>query len=350
MIKTETTVSYSFLFKCLNSLQFLLAPSLYISILYFVNPTKTFKKIDWLHFVPFVIYALAENIWYYGKESISTYPLFAITKSVTFLVRDLLPFLTLLYLIKSYTTLLKHKTNLKLISSTINQINLDWLVQFLIILLITVIIWINDALFELPFLTDATSFIYTASIFFLAYFSIKQKAIFAFKEKDIKEISDILEFESNKTEVKVLPGAVNNTAVTGNNIEVPKAVKEKPKLKRLSSEQIETLSIQLSSLMENDKLFLDNDLTLPSVAEKLGISIHEASFLINETTKDNFYTFINKHRVEEAKKLLASSKIDELNILGIAFASGFNSKTTFNTTFKRIVGISPSQYSKEQKK
>jgi AraC-like DNA-binding protein len=54
--------------------------------------------------------------------------------------------------------------------------------------------------------------------------------------------------------------------------------------------------------------------------------------------------------VEEAKKLLVSKKMEELNILGIAFASGFNSKTTFNTTFKRMVGISPSQYSKEQKK
>ena len=66
--------------------------------------------------------------------------------------------------------------------------------------------------------------------------------------------------------------------------------------------------------------------------------------------KTTFYNFINKYRVEEAKKLLASTKMDEFNILGIAFASGFNSKTTFNTTFKKIVGISPSQYSKEKKK
>lgn len=102
--------------------------------------------------------------------------------------------------------------------------------------------------------------------------------------------------------------------------------------------------------MEKERLFLDNDLDLPTVADKLGISIHETSFLINEVTKDNFYNFINKYRVEEAKRLLSSSAIAELNILGIAFASGFNSKTTFNTTFKKFVGISPSQFSKEQKK
>lgn len=353
MTKTETTISNSFLFKSLNSLQFLLAPSLYISILYFVKPTKAFRKVDWLHFVPFTIYIVAENIWNSGKGSISAFSLFAINKDASFLVRDILPFLTLAYLIKSYTALVKHKANLKLISSTINQINLDWLIQFLFILLLTVIIWINDALFELPFLTEATPFVYAASIFFLAYFSIKQKIIFAFKEKDIKDISDVLEDEDYKNEVKIIPDIIeteNYRDVKRDVTVVSESVKEKPKLKRLNAEQVAILSVQLSSLMENDKLFLDNDLNLPAVAEKLGISIHETSFLINEATKDNFYNFINKYRVDEAKKLLASAKMGELNILGIAFASGFNSKTTFNTTFKKFVGISPSQYSKEQKK
>jgi AraC-like DNA-binding protein len=353
MIKIETTISNSFLFKCLNSLQFLLAPGLYISILYFVNPGKTFKKIDWLHFVPFLIYVFAETIWNHGSESISTRTLFTLNKDVSVLVRDILPVIALLYLIKGYVLLEKHKANLKLISSAINQISLDWLVQFLFILSITIIIWMNDALFGLPFLTEATNFVYTISVFFLAYFSIRQKTIFVFKEKDIKEISYLFENEAYKPEIKAIPEVgkgVNQSDATGDITEVPADAKDKPKIKRLSGEQVANLAIQLSCLMERDKLFLDNDLNLPTVAERLGISIHETSFLINETTKDNFYNFINRYRVEEAKKLLASAKMEELNILGIAFASGFNSKTTFNTTFKRIVGISPSQYSKAQKK
>jgi AraC-like DNA-binding protein len=338
---TRTTISNNFLFKCLNSLQFLLAPSFYISILYFVNPNKVFTKTEWFHFLPFIIYVIAEAVWNTGKESISTFTLFTINKDVSILVRNILPVIALVYLIKSYIVLVKHKANLKLISSTINQISLDWLVQFLFILSMSIIIWINDALFGLSFLTGATNLVYTVSVFFLAYFSIKQKAIFAFKEKDIKEISEVLEYQDYKPEEKANSDEVE---VRSNNI----AVKEKPK--RLSTEQVANLAVQLSSLMEQDKLFLDNDLNLPTVAEKLGINIHEASFLINETAKDNFYNFINKYRVEEAKRLLASAKMEQLNILGIAFASGFNSKTTFNTTFKRVVGISPSQYSKEQKK
>jgi AraC-like DNA-binding protein len=345
---SQTTDSNDFLFKVLNCLQFLLAPSFYISILYFVKPNKGFKKIDWLHFLPFVIYVAAEIIWNPGKESISTFTLFTNDKNVSILVRNILPLVALVYLIQCYFILKKHKANLKLISSAINQISLDWLVQFLFILSITLIIWINDALFGLPFLLEATNFIYAIAIFFLAYFSIKQKAIFAFKEKDINQISEVLKYADYTSEIStpsVIEASITNTEIDG--IEVSNA---KPKLKRLSAGQVAELSVRLFSLMENDKLFLNNDLNLPTVAEKLDVSIHEASFLINETAKDNFYNYINKYRVEEAKKLLASTKMEELNIVGIAFASGFNSKTTFNTTFKKLVGISPSQYSKQHKK
>ncbi len=352
LVFTGATISHNLLFKFLSSLQFLLAPSLYTSILYFVNPTKIFRKIDWLHFLPFIIYVVAESVWNQGKDSISTFTLFELNKEVSILVMNILPLIALLYLIKCYLILQKHKVNLKLISSSLNQISLVWLVQFLFILLIVIIIWINDALFGLPFLTGATNFVYAVSIFFLGYYSIKQKAIFAFKERDMKKISEVLEYEHDIAE-DITSQTFAETATTAepkkDAREAVEVIKEKAKLKRLNAEQVTNLSSQLSKLMEQDQLFLDNDLNLPMVAEKLGIGIHEASYLINETTNDNFYNFINRYRVEESKKLLASAKVEELNILGIAFASGFNSKTTFNTTFKKMVGVSPSQFSKEQK-
>jgi AraC-like DNA-binding protein len=99
--------------------------------------------------------------------------------------------------------------------------------------------------------------------------------------------------------------------------------------------------------MTEEKIYLENELNLSKMAEKLGVSVHDTSFLINQTQGHNFYTYVNSFRIEAAKKLLRSSQIKELNILGIAFASGFNSKTTFNTTFKKITGLSPSQYTKQ---
>ncbi|MBC8644955.1 AraC family transcriptional regulator [Flavobacterium lindanitolerans] len=99
--------------------------------------------------------------------------------------------------------------------------------------------------------------------------------------------------------------------------------------------------------MTDEKIFLDNELSLPILADKLKISIHDTSYLINEVTGNNFYNYINSKRVEEAKRLLLSDKSEGLNMLGIAFASGFNSKTTFNTAFKKWAGLSPSQYQKQ---
>lgn len=169
---TQPVLSNVGLLRWLNSLQYLLAPSLYISVLYFVTPAKKFLKKDWLHFMLFAGYVCAENIWQFGATSISTVSLFAINENVSFLVRDLLPFLTLFYLIKCYAALARHRSNLKLIASSVEKANLEWLVQFLYILFFTIVIWINDALLELPYLTASTPSVYGAVIFFMAYFSI----------------------------------------------------------------------------------------------------------------------------------------------------------------------------------
>jgi AraC-like DNA-binding protein/TM2 domain-containing membrane protein YozV len=345
LLVSDAAANNILLFKFVNSVQFLLAPSFYLSVLYFTSPSNKIIKSSWIHFVPFIIYAFAEHIWKYNEVSISTHSVFTFGNSTSFLVRSFLPVMMLPYFVFIFVLLKKHQANVKRIASNVNQINLNWLIQFLYILAITLFIWLNDELFGFPYILEATNIIYSICILFLAYFSIQQKTIFAFKEKDLKEISEVLEYE----DLKIVTKANDNFNKDSFEKDIPIEV-EKEKPKRLNTEQITSLSAQLSSLMEKEKLFLDNDLNLPAVAEKLGISIHEASFLINETTKDNFYNFINKYRVEEAKKLLASSKMQQLNILGIAYESGFNSKTTFNTTFKRIVGISPSQYSNEHKK
>ncbi|MBS1734583.1 MAG: AraC family transcriptional regulator [Bacteroidetes bacterium] len=339
------------LFRFLICTQFLAGASLFISTLYFVSPVKSFSYSDALHFLPFIVYATAEVVFGTDKASISSYTLFAINSNVSFLVRDLLPFLNLFYIIKSYMTLKKHRQNIQLISSSIGRISLNWLRWVLLTLFFIIVISMNDALFELPILTPLTNIAYSISIFFLAYFSIRQKNIFDYKETEAKEIAVLLSGNSNSTNTKPVSDQTppnTSTIIEGNTpvtMPVEKASK-KAKTKRISNEQMSILGKQLVSLMENEKLYLENDLGLPEVANRLGISIHEASFLVNEVTGLNFYNFINRYRVEEAKKLLASARASELNILGIAFASGFNSKTTFNTAFRKWAGISPSGFMK----
>jgi AraC-like DNA-binding protein len=308
---------YSRIIKLLNSLQFLLAPGVCIGILCFVNPTRKLKIRYWLHFLPFLIFGVVENVVFWGNESINTKTLFEIG-ATAFYVRDLLPFQLLAYLVVSFLALKRHKENIELIASSTQNINLNWLKLLLLISVLPVLFWINDALGFFPVLVNLNRPVYACFIFFVAYSAMKQVAIFPYKDEDLDEISEV--------------------------------INEPVKLKRLSDTEVTELSARLDDLIVKEKIFLENELNLAMVSDKLGVSIHDTSYLINEVKGSNFYNFINAYRVEEAKKLLTSGRLDKLNMLGIAFESGFNSKTTFNTAFKKAVGISPSEYAKQQSK
>ena len=96
--------------------------------------------------------------------------------------------------------------------------------------------------------------------------------------------------------------------------------------------------------MQNRKPYLESDLTLLKLSQQIGISTHNLSQVINEKLDMNFYDFVNKHRVEEAKRLLIDPAKQPLTILAIAEEAGFNSKTTFNSCFKKFTSTTPSEY------
>ncbi|NOY60505.1 MAG: helix-turn-helix transcriptional regulator, partial [Calditrichaeota bacterium] len=95
---------------------------------------------------------------------------------------------------------------------------------------------------------------------------------------------------------------------------------------------------------QTQKPYLISDLTLPQLANMLHISAHNLSEILNTYMQKNFFDFINHYRVEEVKNKLSDPKTQHLNILAIAFDAGFNSKTSFNTIFKKYTGQTPSQF------
>lgn len=99
---------------------------------------------------------------------------------------------------------------------------------------------------------------------------------------------------------------------------------------------------KLELLMHNEKPFLDPELKLDDLSEMLDLSRHHTSQLINEQFNMSFYEFINKHRIEEAKVLLAEHP--DQSVKQIAFGSGFNNRGSFYKFFKRMEGITPSDY------
>lgn len=102
--------------------------------------------------------------------------------------------------------------------------------------------------------------------------------------------------------------------------------------------------IQLHQFMEKDKLYLDPELTLVKLAEKIGISSKQLSQIINQIEHTNYSQYIAKYRVEEAKKHLENPDYNNYKISAIAYESGFNSISSFNATFKKITKITAIDY------
>ncbi|MBW1298874.1 helix-turn-helix domain-containing protein [Aquimarina litoralis] len=103
---------------------------------------------------------------------------------------------------------------------------------------------------------------------------------------------------------------------------------------------------ELEFLMKEAKIYHDPNLGLDSVAKKLKISSNYLSQLVNKLTGKNFADYINTFRVEDAKEKLRNHNFVNYTIIGIALESGFNSKSTFYSAFKKLTGISPSSYRK----
>ena len=100
--------------------------------------------------------------------------------------------------------------------------------------------------------------------------------------------------------------------------------------------------------MEEEKLYQEAELTLQQVANKLQVPAYQVSQALNEGMMKSFYDVVNNYRVEDAKRLLLDEKSRNHTILSIGFEAGFNSKTTFNTVFKKFTGLTPSEYREKE--
>ncbi|WP_415160364.1 helix-turn-helix domain-containing protein [Parafilimonas sp.] len=115
----------------------------------------------------------------------------------------------------------------------------------------------------------------------------------------------------------------------------------------LNIDAMQAYEKQLLAFMAKTKIYLEPELSLEMLATKTNIPKHHITQLLNEHIKKNFYQFVNEYRIEEAKKRINTSKSD-VPILSLAYDCGFNSKSSFNNYFKKITGLTPTEY-KENK-
>lgn len=102
----------------------------------------------------------------------------------------------------------------------------------------------------------------------------------------------------------------------------------------------------LENYMREEKPYLNGDLSIVEVSERLGIPRHHITQVINGRLNKNFYSYVNDYRIRYATEKMTREDFQEHSIIRIAYDSGFNSKSAFNTIFKKYTGLTPSEYRK----
>jgi adenylate cyclase len=118
----------------------------------------------------------------------------------------------------------------------------------------------------------------------------------------------------------------------------------------LDSPDLKKYKQQLEQLMDGEKPYLDPDLTLRSLAEMLDLPPNYLSQLLNEGFDQNFAEYVNSYRLETFKTKAADPANAHLTLLGLAYESGFNSKSVFNSFFKKTMGLTPRAWVKKAAK
>ena len=116
--------------------------------------------------------------------------------------------------------------------------------------------------------------------------------------------------------------------------------------KRLNEIDIHELKKQLENIINKEKLYLNNELTLTDLSKRLNTSTNNLSWLLNNVFKSNFYDYINKYRVSAFLEKINNKEHENQTLLALSIEVGFKSKSTFNKAFKTVIKDTPSNYIK----
>lgn len=283
-------------------------------LIYFYTRTLTRANFrltsrDWLHLVPVVIqgsfyiylqtrdYAYRRNFWY------------EVHRPYLYDVELVLSFGSiLLYLVASRWQIERYKQKIKNAFSSTHRITLNWLAALHFILAMLAFFWLLESLVRLIWnyypATPLSAMTIGLTVLIMAAGGILQKDL---------------------------------SAVTS----------DFPKRSGSESEIDQHLVRRIQTIMQDQELFLRQELTLKEFALEVGAGPRAVSQAINQGLGMRFIDFVNSYRVERVKALIDKEQMGHLNLTGIALESGFNAKSTFNRVFKKMTGQRPSEYQKK---
>ncbi len=277
-----------------------------------LSENGSFQTKDLMHYIPGIVFAIVHSFYYVFapqeviSERFQSGELFWMV--VIFMGTGL--FVNSVYWLKSMQLFLSNKKQLK--SEASFTVQSGFFQNFLIAIGLCLLCWLAVYIIGIvgqswlerevrPFIWIVIAFL----MLFISYYSIKEPSLF----KAARQMSSVKYAQS-----------------------------------RLTDQELERLKIQLEQLMEEEKPYLNRSLMKADLAKMLGVNNPDVARLLNEKIGMNFFEYVNYFRIKEFIALAKMGKAEQLTFFGIAQEAGFNSKTTFNKSFKKIMGTSPSEY------
>jgi len=321
------------LFMITKSFIFLVAPSafLYVRTILF-SDKKIFKKYDWLHFLPFLLYfGLTLFVWIgnYIDLHIVDYisvkvhnPFSMLSLTVWLLYAFCQTMMILNYDLKKFKE--NHFQRVKILSWT--------KVYNLIILFLFSTLFVHYFLMNQVNNLDFSCYILISGvlIFTVGWLYFKPQVFYDFNNEISEERSNHFNFVTDTSSV----------------IKTKEIKNSLPLVKELTPDKKQEYLEKLDYIFSTKKLFLKKDFVIRDLSDETGISVHHLSNLINSEFNLHFQDYVNLKRIEFFKDKINDPEWKDLSLEGMAWGSGFKSRTTCFRAFIKHTGKSPSEYFK----
>ncbi len=312
----------------INTTFFLMPASLYLYTKLTLNPRYKLKHYGIIHLAPFILLNIIliplvylENL----KENPTETQAHVYTQIGVYIFFYVLIFF---YQVLSFILL---KGNKKIYfenySNTdirryqyLSNLNIIFTILFVISAIKNVIVFNFDG----PEVIYATNIVRLSLLIFFCWIIFKglqSPELFQEDDEVLPPVKDLISQEKKKS-----------ASIPGSEIEM-----------NISQENNELL-IRAKKYMEEEEPYLDATLSLNQLARQIEIPSRDLSLAINHHLNKHFFDFVNEYRINKAKELLVDPEKKEFTVLEILYDVGFNSKSSFNTAFKKHTGFTPTQY------
>jgi AraC-like DNA-binding protein len=361
---------YPKLWLLLSGLPLLSGPLHYLYALHLIHPERRFRRGDWVHILPYLLYKLTELSLLFGEADTLAFILRDVTATGMpwrfFLFNWAIIVQSMLYLGGTLFILHRHRRGLEDVVSSAHYLRLTWLRNITLLSLGAWLLFTTEYALYLDGMLLADRFGITGIlggilIYVMGYMGLARSEILetpgvassmqdvsrfrreldghlAGRNRPVPEISE-LETGQERSGEHTAGAALSPQQPMG----IPPA---SPSYSRsgLSPQRAAEIERRLRSALEEEHVYRDSGLTLPKLAETLEVAPHNLSEVINTRYGMNFFDLVNGYRVREVQQRLEDAAHRQFTILAIALDSGFNSKTSFNTVFKKHTGLTPSEY------